>query len=93
MCTNIFYVIGINETKCDETVNDSEIVLPDYDLLRCDRSRNGGGVALYIKNGLDFKRRDDLCDQNVECIWIELTLPNKRPIFCVCCIQPKRQRQ
>ena len=85
MCTNIFDVIGINETKCDETVNDSEIVLPGYDLLRCDRSRNGGGVALYIKNGLDFKRRDDLCDQNVECIWIELTLPNKRPIF-VCAV-------
>ena len=39
----------------------------------------------YIKNGLDFKRRDDLCDQNVECIWIELTLPNKRPIF-VCAV-------
>ena len=85
MCTNIFDVIGINETKCDETVNDSVIVLPGYDLLRCDRSRNGSGVALNIKNGLDFKRRDDLCDQNVECIWIELTLPNKRPIF-VCAV-------
>ena len=48
MCTNICDVIGINETKCDETVNDSEIVLPGYDLLRCDRSRIGGGVALYL---------------------------------------------
>ena len=38
----------INETKCDETVNDSEIVLPGYDLLGCNRSRNGGGVVLYI---------------------------------------------
>ena len=42
-------------------------------------------IKLYIKNDLDFKRRDDLCDQNVECIWIELTLPNKRPIF-VCAV-------
>ena len=85
MCTNIFDVFSINETnetKGDETVSDSEIALPGYDLLRCDRSRNRGSVALCIKNGLYFKRRDD---QGVECIWIELTLPNKRSLF-VCAV-------
>ncbi len=85
MCANIFDVICVNETLCDDTVNDSELDLPGYNLLRRDRKRDGGGVALYIRNCIDFKRRDDLCDSSVECIWIELTPPNKRPIY-VCAI-------
>ena len=72
MCTNVFDVISVNETWCDNTVSDSEIELPGFTLLRRDRCRNGGGIALYVKNGIDFKRRDDLCDKSLECIWIEL---------------------
>ena len=52
LCSNIFDVIcvnHVNETKCDDNVNDSELVLPGYNLLRRDGSRNGGGVALYLK--------------------------------------------
>ena len=33
MCSNIFDVICVNETKCDDSVNDSELVLPGYNLL------------------------------------------------------------
>ena len=85
MCTNVFDVVSINETWCDGTVSDSEIELPGYFLLRRDRNRNGGGTALYIKNGIDFKKRDDLCDPSLECIWIELTPVNRRPIL-VCAV-------
>ena len=35
-------------------------------IIRRDRNRNGGDVALYVKNGIDFKCREDL--SNVECI-------------------------
>ena len=56
ICVPTFFdVICVNETKCDDSVNDSELVLPGYNLLRRDRTRNGGGVALYLKNGIDFK--------------------------------------
>ena len=65
MCTNIFDVICVNETLCDETVDDNELTLPGYNFLRCDRNRNSGGVALYIKDVFNFTRRDDLwCGQN-----------------------------
>ena len=39
-CTNVFGVIYVNKTLCDETVNDSELTLPGYNLFRCDRNRN-----------------------------------------------------
>ena len=40
-------VIRLNETFCD-----SEINLPDYSIVRQDRNRHGGGVAMYIRNSL-----------------------------------------
>ena len=88
MCSNVFDVISVNEIWCDETVSDSEVDLPGFSILRRDRRRDGGGVALFIKNGIDFKRRDDLCDKSIECICIELIPANKRPIFVFAVYNP-----
>ena len=60
--------------------------LPGYNILRKYRNRGGGGVALYINDMLNYKRRDDLCDDSNECIWVvwvEITTPHSSPIlFC-----------
>ena len=45
-------VISINETRLDNTIDDSEMNISGYDLFRKDRSRNGGGVALHVRNVL-----------------------------------------
>ena len=81
MCSNVFDIISVNETICDDTISDGELNLFGYNILRNDRNRNGGGVALYIKDVFKFKRRDDLCVDNIECIRIELVIPNRCPIF------------
>ena len=40
---------------------DGHIVdIEGYDILRRDRNRNGGGVALYIKQSLNYVNRQDL---------------------------------
>ena len=41
-------IIGISETKLDETNLASELQVDSYDLVSLDRSRRGGGVACYI---------------------------------------------
>ena len=38
-------IIGITETKLDDSILNSELNIDGYDLLRCDRDRHGGGVA------------------------------------------------
>ena len=38
-------IIGISESKLDESVLEPEIQIDNYKILRCDRSRQGGGVA------------------------------------------------
>ena len=45
-------VLALSETWLDTSVIDSEINLPDYCLFRCDRSRSGGGVAVYCDDHL-----------------------------------------
>ena len=40
-------IIGISESKLDESVLEPEIQMDDYKILRCDRNRHGGGVACY----------------------------------------------
>ena len=38
-------------------------------------------VGLYVKESLYYKRRSDLESDNLECIWIEIILRNKRVLF------------
>ena len=66
MSKNQFGVICLNEIFCDNSISDSEINLPDYSIVRRDRHRHGGGVAMYIRNGLTFIRRIDLETDDVE---------------------------
>ena len=47
-------VIGITESKLDESVTDEEINIDGYELIRSDRNRHGGGVACYIRNDISF---------------------------------------
>ena len=43
-------IICVNETWLDNTVNNHEVKLDGYDLVRNDRNRHGGGVAMFIRS-------------------------------------------
>ena len=53
-------VLAINESKLDDTISDTEVCIPGYIIIRKDRSRSGGGVALYIRENLSYTNRIDL---------------------------------
>ena len=72
-------MICLNETLCDSTVSDSEIVIDEFYIIRNDRSRHGGGV--YVSNKFIFKRRHDLESDVLENVWVELQYPHKSPIL------------
>ena len=42
-----------------------------------------GGVMIYVKEGIYYKRRDDLEIRGIECIWIEVANHNKRILFAL----------
>ena len=47
-------VIGISESKFDDSVLSSEIHIDSYNTLRSDRNIHGVGVVCYIRNDLSY---------------------------------------
>ena len=73
-------VVGISETKLDNSISSSKIEIEGYDLLRLDQSRREGGVACYIKKSLAYIYKEKFC-QSTESIFINVFLPKLKPIL------------
>ena len=72
-------ILALTETWLDETWHDLELTVPGYNLFRKDRSSNiqarlrvGGGIAIYIREDLNGKRRRDLESHEIEQLCLEL---------------------
>ena len=69
-----FTIIGVSETwlgDCDCLLYE----LNGYDLIEEHRvSKRGGGVGIFVKNGMCFSKREDLCifEEYAECVTIEI---------------------
>jgi exonuclease III len=74
-------VVCVNETWLDNSVNNHEIDLDGYDLIRKDRNRHGGGVAMFIRNTINYKIRSDIMPENLETITVEITKPKAKPFL------------
>ena len=72
-------ITGITESKLDHTVPNSEVNFPGCNILRCDRNRNGGGVACYIRKDLCFNTRTLHCKE-IENLVFDILLPKSKPI-------------
>ena len=74
-------IITLSETWLNKDIDDSEIELPGYSIIRRDLSeRTGGGVIIYIHEGLVFSKRNDLHNNN-EAIWIQVNQTCCKPLI------------
>ena len=73
-------IIGITESKIDDTVTETEFAIKGYTPIRNDRTRNGGGVVLYIKEDIGFNRRENF-SKEIENIFVDILLPKTKPIL------------
>ena len=72
-------IIGISESKLDESVLEPEIPTDAYKILWCDRNRHGGCVACYIRN--DSKSYNIFVfPREIESVFFEILLPNTKSI-------------
>ena len=54
-------VICLNETKLDDSISNDDIMIPGFNApFRSDRNRHGGGVAIYTRDYLRVRLRNDL---------------------------------
>jgi exonuclease III len=76
-----FDILCINETRLDNTINDNIIKIAGYDIVRRDRDRNGGGVAIYIRNIISYKNHIEFIPDNLESICLEIQKPKSKPLL------------
>lgn len=74
-----FHILSVNGTRLDGSIDDNEIGIDDYDIVRKDRNRNGGGVAFYIKNTLNYEIRDNLLIPELEILSVEMKHQKCKP--------------
>ena len=48
------------------SVSNHEIDLDGYNLIRKDRNRHSGGVAMFVRNTINYKIRADIMPENLE---------------------------
>ena len=82
-------VIGITESKIDDSVLYGEIMIDGYIPIRSDRNRQGGGVICYIRKDISFNRIEIKSD--IEHIFLDLLLPNTKPILIGVVYRPPKQ--
>ena len=82
-------IFSITETHINDTVKNSDLNIPGYTIERRDRE-NGphGGVVLYIRDDLTYQRRTELEVAGLECIWIEILIPNTKSVLLAAMYKP-----
>ena len=77
-------IFGLNETRLDCTISNNELQITGYCLIRNDRSRRGGGVAIYIRDSISHNICLDLNNTELEVIWCKIN-PKHKASFLLCC--------
>ena len=66
-------ILGIAETKLDQTFPDAQFTIENYRIFRKDRNQYGGGLITYIRSDIPCRRIKDYETQAVEMLSIEVT--------------------
>ncbi len=69
-------IIFLCETWLDDTILDGELFIPSFSLVRRDRSRHGGGIAIFIHDSTPFKVLS--VHPQIELLILELTLNSRK---------------
>ena len=75
-------ILCLNETWLDADIGLHEFSIDGYVAVNKPRNRHGGGVLVYVKNNVSFKRRLDLEVDDLECIWLQLTFGKQVILLC-----------
>ena len=82
------HILAINETKLDNNIGNEIISVDGYTLRRHDRNRHGGGVAIYVKEGIKYVVRNDLPIHNLELVCIEVQPLRSEPFNIISWYRP-----
>ena len=81
-------LLAATETFLDSSVEDSELVLSGWSVIRRDRRSYGGGVLLASKQGITPIRVSEFETTNGEDLWVKFSYKKSSVYVCVVYIPP-----
>ena len=83
-------VLGITESKLDDSTNKCEIYIVGYNIIRRDRNRKGRGVVCYASNKICFSAKNCISSK-IKNIFIELRILKTKSITFAIIYKPPDQ--
>ena len=80
--------LALNETKFDDKLPDNLFKIDGYKFIRCDRTRPGGGVAVYCRDFFKPKVREDIPKMSLEIIGVQTTPLRAAPFIIMSWYRP-----
>ena len=78
----------MNETKLNPEFPKELTIVAGYQQERLERTCNGGGVSIYIRDSIKYKRRLDIPTNDLELICIEVELPKSKSFHVLAWYRP-----
>ena len=85
-------ILALNETRLDSSISDELVGVDGYDLLRADRTRNGGGVCIYIRCNINYQKRPDLVPNDLEAVSLEVKQANSQSFIISSVYRPPNSK-
>ena len=85
-------ILGINETRLDNSIDDAEVHIQGYNLYHKDRNRLGGGVAIYTRVALNVENMLQLVPISIEAVCLEVTKPKMKPFLITSIYRPPNSK-
>ena len=73
--------------RLDTEIEDGTVEIPGYDIIRKDKNRSGGGVAIYVRD-IPYIKRDDLFGQGLEAVCLEIKKAKCKPFLVTTWYRP-----
>ena len=84
--TRLFDVACFCETKLDDSIPNSFFNNNFYTKIRFDRNRHGGGLIVFIKNGIKIKRI--FLHNQIELVYFQIEIKSQKFNFVYCYRSP-----
>ena len=81
-------ILALNETKLDASVPKELSATSIYQQKRLDRTCNGGGVSIYVRDSIKMTPRDDVPSHGLELLCVEISPPKSKPFLVVTWYRP-----
>ena len=84
----MYDIITISESHLHAGIPSNVFALPGFhEIIRKDRGAQGGGVAVFIRDSIQFKRVYEYEKAHLEAIWLRINSIEGKVLLC-CCYRP-----